>query len=118
MHFCAFSIPVNSTISLNLFLDEYFIFQGQKYNSKKLPSSSLKTTWTKRRRPAIQQHSSSKLAEEYSQLAKIKHECFEEEKKNIMLRRSREEQIFELEKKKLKLDIEIREQEFKKIKTQ
>lgn len=83
-------------------------------NSKKRPSVCLKDTWTKRRRPAIQQLSSSKLSEEYLALATVKRECFLLEKENMQSKRQRDDEIFELEKQKLLLDIKIKEHELHK----
>ncbi|XP_031330653.1 uncharacterized protein LOC116161445 [Photinus pyralis] len=72
-------------------------------------SKGLKRTWTKRRRPGIQQQSSSKLTEEYSMLAKMKLQLCEMEKENISIRTERENIIFELSKKKLENEIKIQE---------
>lgn len=49
-------------------------------------------------------------------LAKIKLDLYTAEKENSIRRRQKDEEIFELEKKKLKLDIEIRELEIEKLK--
>lgn len=68
-------------------------------------SDALKPMWTKRRRPAVQQLTSSQLSEEYLQLAKIKQECYEAERAGILKRNQHNEEIFELQKKKLLLEI-------------
>lgn len=76
----------------------------------------MKNNWTKRRRPGIQQLSSSELSEEYLKLAKIRSDLYEAEKENMTRRREREEIIFQLQKRKLELEIEQKELENKKLK--
>ncbi|KAG5873421.1 hypothetical protein JTB14_015921 [Gonioctena quinquepunctata] len=79
-------------------------------------SAELKQKWAKRRRPNIQQLTSSQLSEEYMKLAKIKLELYTTVEENSSRGRQREEDIFELEKKKLKLDVQLREMEIEKFK--
>ncbi|KAG5888850.1 hypothetical protein JTB14_037688 [Gonioctena quinquepunctata] len=78
-------------------------------------SAELKQKWTKRRGPNIQQLTSSQLSEEYMKLGKIKLELYTTERENSLRRRQRED-IFELEKKELKLDVQLREMEIEKFK--
>lgn len=72
--------------------------------------------WTSRRRPAIQQQHSSKLAEEYSELAKLKTSLYKEEQTNIRNKEERNKEMHELQKRKLLLEMEKTELEIKKIK--
>lgn len=79
-------------------------------------SKELRHEWTKRRRPTIQQLTSSQLTEEYAKLAKIKQEVFENEKENAKEKMKRDEIIFKLRKRKLELEIKQKIIEIKKIK--
>lgn len=73
---------------------------------------SLKHTWTKRRRPTPQlPQPSIELNKEYIETSKVKRACFEAELGNIQARKQHEEAIFELQKQKLLLEIEIKKQE-------
>lgn len=79
-------------------------------------SECLKSTWLKRRRPAIQQLPSSKLSEQYLSLSHVKIECFQAEKENLKAREKREQEIFELQKRKLLIQIEIESEKLKELK--
>lgn len=72
-------------------------------------------TWFKRRRPVLKQ-SSSKLEEEYSDLCKVKMNTYKLHEQQMKSQENRDEEIFNLKKKKLLLDIEIKEIELKKLK--
>ncbi|VEN51212.1 unnamed protein product [Callosobruchus maculatus] len=84
------------------------IMDNDRENMRGL-SQELRHTWTSRRRPKLQQLHSSKLAEEYSELAKIKLDVFKTEKENLIKRECREEELFKLQKRKLELDIQLKE---------
>ncbi|CAG9773628.1 unnamed protein product [Ceutorhynchus assimilis] len=79
-------------------------------------AAQLKQGCTKRRRPNMGQLSSSQLTDEYVKLGQIKMEYFEAEKKNAARHNERQEELFQLQKRKLNLEIAIKEEELKKIK--
>nr|CAH7741828.1 unnamed protein product [Callosobruchus chinensis] len=85
--------------------------ENQSVKLKECPSKELQHNWTTRRRPKVQQLPSSKLAEEYLELAKVKIDLFTKEKESLVNRERREEELLNLKKRKLQLDIRLTEME-------
>ncbi|CAH1109753.1 unnamed protein product [Psylliodes chrysocephalus] len=82
------------------------------------PVLKTKNRWSNRRRPAIKNQTSSQLAEEYTKLANIKSEVWEIDKENKLMEQKQKQELFILQKKNLLLDIELKELQIKKIKSE
>lgn len=75
------------------------------------------SAWSSRRKPAMKETSGADLKKEYSSLAKAKFELYSEELKLAESRIKREEELHELKKECLPLEIEKKKLEIERLHT-